>query len=122
MLVAQRQELFAMLRPASIAIVTGLTLSSIVPALAQSGVISGYAFSVENDTPSAVTLYANGKSQCSVDPGKSCRIMVTRWESTFAYATAGGTEVAFSPGNLEAIDQCKLDSAGVHCVDPNQPN
>ena len=45
MLVAQRQELFAMLRPASFAIVTGLTLSSTVPGLAQSGVISGYAFS-----------------------------------------------------------------------------
>jgi hypothetical protein len=109
-------------RLASLAIATGLALSPAVPVLAQSGVIHGYAFSVENDTAAAVTLYANGRSQCSVDPGKSCRIMVTKWESTFAYAPAGGTEVAFNPGNLEAIDQCRLDTAGVHCIDPNQPN
>lgn len=102
---------------------TGLALLLAASALAQRGdVVSGYAFSVENDTPAAVTLYANGKSQCSVDPGKSCRIMVTKWESTFAYAPAGGTQVAFVPGNLEVIDQCKLDNAGVHCADPNQPN
>lgn len=111
-----------MLRLASLTAATALALSLAAPALADNGVISGYAFSVENDTPTAITLYANGKSQCSVDPGKSCRILVTKWESTFAYAPTGGSQVAFVPGNLEAIDQCKLDTAGVHCADPNQPN
>lgn len=107
-------------RLASLTIATGLALSFAAPAFAQ--LVTGYAFSVENDTAAAVTLYANGKSQCSVDPGKSCRLMVTKWESSFAYAPAGGTQVAFTPGNLEAIDQCKLDAAGVHCIDPNQSN
>ena len=79
----------------------------------------GFAFTVQNDTGAAITVYANDRSKCELAPGASCRITVPSEDTSFAYAKAGGTRIAFSPGNLEAIDLCKLNAdGGVHCVNP----
>lgn len=79
---------------------------------------SGYAFSVENDSAAAMTVYANGKSECDLAPSKTCRITVHDPDTRFAYAAAGGAQVAFMPGNLEMVDVCKIDTSGAKCADP----
>jgi hypothetical protein len=79
----------------------------------------GFAFTVQNDTGTAITVYANERSKCDLVPGGSCRITVPSEDTSFSYAKAGGARIAFSPGNLEAIDLCRLNANGeVHCVDP----
>ena len=79
---------------------------------------TGYAFTVENDLSSAMTVFADGKSECALDPGKSCRITVQNFEAKFTYAN-GANRTAFTAGNLEMTDVCKIDGAGAHCTDPS---
>jgi hypothetical protein len=80
----------------------------------------GFAFTVQNDTGAAVTVFANERSKCDLAPGASCRITVPTEDTSFAYAKSGGAHVAFSPGNLEAIDKCSLKADGdVRCVTPD---
>lgn len=78
---------------------------------------TGYAFTVENDLGSAMTVFADGKSTCALEPRKSCRITVQNFEAKFSYAN-GASRTAFTAGNLEMTDVCKIDSAGAHCTDP----
>ena len=103
-----------MLRRISIFTIVACSLSSAPSASAE----TGYAFTVENDLSSAMTVFADGKSECALDPGKSCRITVQNFEAKFAYAN-GANRTAFTAGNLEMTDVCKIDSAGAHCTDPS---
>jgi len=90
----------------------------LLPAAASAEV--GFAFTVENATGAPIKVYANDTSKCDLAPGASCRITVPSEDTAFFYAKAGAQRIAFSPGNLEAIDRCTLNADGsVHCVDPN---
>jgi len=52
--------------------------------------------------------------------GGTCTVTVKdEGQHTYAYSLAGGAAVSFQPGNLEAVDLCKIDAKGAHCVDPN---
>jgi hypothetical protein len=94
--------------------VVGLLPCFVAPALAE----TGYAFTVQNDSPSAMTVYADGKSECALDPGKSCRITVQNFEAKFSYAN-GRSRANFMPGNLEMTDVCRIDVSGARCTDPS---
>src|SRR5438046_2658286 len=82
------------------------------------GLLPCFAAPAETGSPSAMTVYADGKSECALDPGKSCRITVQNFEAKFAYAN-GANRAAFMPGNLEMTDVCKIDGSGAHCTDPS---
>ncbi len=81
-----------------------------------------YEFTFQNDSAAPVTVFADGNSNCSAAPGTSCRVIVRNEDAAFAYAKAEGDKVAFSPGNIEATDLCKLDTAGMHCLVSNAAN
>jgi len=63
-------------------------------------------------------VLVDGKVDCSIPAGKSCRVSFKREDATLSYAIAGAAPATFSAGNIEATDLCEIDAAGAHCVDP----
>ncbi len=97
-------------------------------ALAMSFVLCGsafagdtaYEFRVENASGAAAGVTVDGKSACVLAVGGTCTVTLKdEGQHAYAYSLAGGVAVSFQPGNLEAVDLCKIDAKGAHCVDPN---
>jgi hypothetical protein len=83
---------------------------------AQAG--TSYAFKVENGTSGPLSITVDAKSVCSLAAGETCTVSLPDEDAhAYAYAAADGTAVAFSPGNLEAVDLCKIEASGAHCTD-----
>lgn len=62
-------------------------------------------------------ILVDGKVDCSIPAGKSCRVSFTREDATLAYAVADAAPSTFSAGNIEATDLCDIDAVSAHCVD-----
>jgi hypothetical protein len=78
---------------------------------------TGYAFKVENASAGAAAVTVDGKSVCDLAAGGRCTVTVSTDEHAYAFSLAGGAPKAFSPGNMEMVDVCKIDTSGIHCVD-----
>jgi uncharacterized membrane protein len=98
----------------AVAVALGATAMLASAAMAQ----EGFTFKVENHSAGAVTVSVDGSSKCTLDPGKSCDVLVRDEDAhSFAYSLAGAAPVSFAPGNLEAVNLCSIDAKGAHCTD-----
>ena len=80
---------------------------------------TAFAFKVENASGGAATVMVDGKQSCALKAAATCTVMIKDTDAhTYAFALAGGAAVSFDPGNLEAVDLCKIDAKGVRCMDP----
>lgn len=81
---------------------------------------TAYAFKVEYASGGAASVTVDGKSACALAAGSTCTVTVKDEDAhAYAYSLAGGTAVSFQPGNLEAVDLCRIDAKGAHCADPS---
>jgi len=80
---------------------------------------SAFAFKVENASGGPATVMVDGKQTCSLAQAAICTVTIKDTDAhTYAFALAGGASMSFEPGNLEAVDLCKIDAKGAHCMDP----
>jgi len=100
----------------TIVLVFGAFLAMQVSASAEN---EGYAFKFDNATGSATTVIVDGKTACLMATGGHCTITVAPSDHAYAVSVAGGAPMSFTPGNPEMADSCKIETAGVHCVDPS---
>ena len=76
-----------------------------------------YEFTAKNNSTGPMKILVDGKVDCSIPAGKSCRVSFTREDATLAYAVADAAPSTFSAGNIEATDLCDIDAVSAHCVD-----
>jgi len=87
-----------------------------LPALAAT---TTFEFTAKNTSKGPMTVSVDGKVACAVEAGGSCRLSFANEDATLAYSLAGGPQVAFTTGNIEAADLCNIDTSGAHCMTPD---
>ena len=78
---------------------------------------TAYEFTAKNNSAVSMTITVDGKADCTLEAGQSCRLNFKREDATLAYSLVGAAPVSFTTGNSEAEDLCNIDTNGAHCVD-----